>query len=584
MKSIFIFTYLLILCFPLFSQSAFPFEKRDYVWLTGYSSNPTNLDFGGTRIDFNQFPPIVSYEFREMDLDVTNDMICDENGALLMYANGTYIANSEDITIENGDSLNPNNNAVAQERLQQSNLFLPIPESQNQFILINAELTYVENLYGVPWAVLTLYKSIIDMNENNGLGKVIEKNIPIVQDTLDYGQITATRHANGRDWWIIAAEYRSNRFYTFLLCPEGLIEQEIQEVGGFIPSGLGQTIFSPDGTKYVHLNSISASVGSYLAIYDFDRCTGQLSNFKRIFFSDGSVWGLAISPSSQYLYLCSSTKIEQYDFWADSLELSRDRVALYDGYVSPLSTDFTFAQLAPDNKIYIAPSNTVNRMHIIHRPDIGGDSCRVEQHGLELPTLNSVTIPNNPNFRLGPLDGSPCDTLGISNVPYARFTYEVQDDLTVRFRDLSVFEPYIWVWNFGDSSNGTTEVHPTYTFEDFGTYEVCLSVTNDNGMDTHCEMIVLENPNAVSSIEEEKKIQVYPNPATDYTRLMLNRPLKQKGIFQLYDALGRVVKTWQLPKGYSDYRFRLNALTAALYFYRFEREDGKVDSGKLLIQ
>jgi hypothetical protein len=37
----------------------------------------------------------------------------------------------------------------------------------------------------------------------------------------------------------------------------------------------------------------------------------------------------------------------------------------------------------------------------------------VIQHGLQLPCIYNQTMPNFPNFRLGALKNSPCDSLGI---------------------------------------------------------------------------------------------------------------------------------------------------------------------------
>jgi hypothetical protein len=36
------------------------------------------------------------------------------------------------------------------------------------------------------------------------------------------------------------------------------------------------------------------------------------------------------------------------------------------------------------------------------------------QHGIELPTWFSNSLPNHPNYHLGPVDGSVCDSLGIN--------------------------------------------------------------------------------------------------------------------------------------------------------------------------
>ncbi|MBL0074056.1 MAG: hypothetical protein IPP34_20565 [Bacteroidetes bacterium] len=52
--------------------------------------------------------------------------------------------------------------------------------------------------------------SIVDLDLNGGLGSVILKNYPIISDTLNCGKITATRHANGRDWWVVCHRVNTN--------------------------------------------------------------------------------------------------------------------------------------------------------------------------------------------------------------------------------------------------------------------------------------------------------------------------------------------------------------------------------------
>jgi hypothetical protein len=81
----------------------------------------------------------------------------------------------------------------------------------------------------------------------------------------------------------------------------------------------------------------------------------------------------------------------------------------------PLKTTFFQGMLAPDGKIYFTYTFSVNMLHVIHSPNEPGLACNLEQHGLELPTLHSFSVPNFPYFRLYESMGSPCDTLGISN-------------------------------------------------------------------------------------------------------------------------------------------------------------------------
>ena len=46
--------------------------------------------------------------------------------------------------------------------------------------------------------------------------------------------------------------------------------------------------------------------------------------------------------------------------------------------------------------------------------DQPGLACNLEQHGVELERWYSNSLPNHPNYHLGPIDGSVCDSLGIN--------------------------------------------------------------------------------------------------------------------------------------------------------------------------
>ena len=75
----------------------------------------------------------------------------------------------------------------------------------------------------------------------------------LLNDTLELGKITACRHANGRDWWIIQPERNTNRFYRFYVGPEGIVLKGIQTAGVPVEDGTGQLIFSPDGSKFIRV-------------------------------------------------------------------------------------------------------------------------------------------------------------------------------------------------------------------------------------------------------------------------------------------------------------------------------------------
>ncbi|MBL0052598.1 MAG: T9SS type A sorting domain-containing protein [Bacteroidetes bacterium] len=100
---------------------------------------------------------------------------------------------------------------------------------------------------------------------------------------------------------------------------------------------------------------------------------------------------------------------------ASNIAASLDTVAVNDGFYDPnppWQTAFVLHQLGPDGKIYISTGNSTFSLHVIDQPDSTDTLCNVLQHSLSLGRFN-VTIPNFPNYDLGPLAGSPCDTLGL---------------------------------------------------------------------------------------------------------------------------------------------------------------------------
>ena len=559
----------------LTAQTPLAAPKHDYIWLMGYQSYSGNDWFGGTRIDFNTIPPTITREDRYMDLEITNAVVCDPAGDLLFYSNGDYISSFQNDTMENGLKLNPDNSAI-QTRLYQGVLALPLPENDHLYYLIHEMRTYAPTPYSYHHIYYCLY-TIVDMSQNGGLGKVIEKNRVLVKDTLCYGKLTATRHANGRDWWILVPKFDRSAFFRYLLTPSGIDTFPPQTLGENLISNGGQAVFSPDGSKYVRMNCPGINIGSYLDIFDFDRCEGLLSNYQRIFKLGIPSTGVSISPNSRYLYLTNTTSVFQYDLEASDLESSETLVAEYDGFESPLITNFFQAQLAPDGKIYICSNSSTDKLHVIEEPDLPGDSCRVRQHAINLPTLNLGTVPNHPNYRLGPLDGTACDTLGLDNVPVAHFRYAADSFVsnTFIFRDLSYYEPATWVWDFGDGT-GSTQRCPAHTYPAPGAWQVCLSVSNANGSDTQCRTVEITVP--VLEPAFMPKAQVMPSPFRDRLQVMLWSEAKSGLHFRLHDQAGRQIADRTLS-GEND-EVATAGLPPGMYFWTVSDGDVVLDSGK----
>ncbi|MEM1327262.1 MAG: hypothetical protein AAGI23_14970, partial [Bacteroidota bacterium] len=391
-------------------------QKHDFIWMLGYEGGLGDEDFGISILDFNSDTTLSISTNSEIryGFDSANTVMSDKNGNFLFASNGSYILDASHYFMKGGENLNASENHGY--ILPQGVLALPHPRDSNLYAFFHGRKGY-----GVR--MTQTWYSEIDMRANEGLGEVILMD-SLISDTLLYGQITAVQHGNGRDWWILFQRYcleregcTGNFFYRVLLTPDGVrtLRQPIIR-SPQTDTGLGQAVFTPDGTKYIAPQADNFDEPLLIDIYDFDRCTGWLSNKKQINATtnvrgENGGSGLAISPNSRYIYLITWMTIFQFDLWADDIEASKTIVAEYDGFVDVFPTRFLRAQLAPDGKIYIATTNSSRYLHVIHHPNRKGVACEVEQHGIRLPTFNGFSIPNYPNYRLGKWENSPCDTL-----------------------------------------------------------------------------------------------------------------------------------------------------------------------------
>ncbi|MBK9638228.1 MAG: T9SS type A sorting domain-containing protein [Bacteroidetes bacterium] len=83
------------------------------------------------------------------------------------------------------------------------------------------------------------------------------------------------------------------------------------------------------------------------------------------------------------------------------------------GISTPLSTSTAcFPELAPNGKIYFGHCYLCN-LSVINSPDSLDTLCNMEFNTFYLPSPNAGLPPYHPNYRLGPLVGSVCDTLSV---------------------------------------------------------------------------------------------------------------------------------------------------------------------------
>ena len=381
--------------------------------------------------------------------------VCDSLGNLLFYTNGETIRNKNHGIMLLGGAIHGNSSST------QSSLILPKPSTSGHFYLFTTDV--VSGNKGLRW-------SEIDMSLDNGLGGVLNKNIPLYPSVCE--KITTVKHENGIDSWVISHEWQGDAFLAWLVTEQGIstnpivsnIGSEITEspldAGGYLKA-------SKDGSRIAaaHWNNVNT-----VEIFQFNNATGQLSNLILIDNFDpisNGVYGIEFSPSGEFLYVserATNGGLFQYNlsFWNPTvIENSKFELAIF-------PNKFGALQLGPDEKIYVALQGYTH-LGIIYHPDSEGFSCLYEQDGVYLSGNTSK--------------------LGLPNIPHHFFNQskiESEDYCYGDFTSFSVagIQTYDSIhWDFGDLNSGinnfSTDESPKHIYTAPGPYTVLMTVYLD---------------------------------------------------------------------------------------------------------
>ena len=402
--------HIFILLFLFLSSSTIA-QNQNSLWCFGDSAG----------INFSDTSNLITFS-SALDSRGSCVSIADSTGQLLFYANTrarlagptTLVWNNTNQLMEGGDS-------IIGEAWYNELIIIPYPGSNSLYYLFSVGAA---SSYG-------LYYSIIDMNENGGLGKVIQKNVQI-HSYQTWDALTAIKHANGRDWWLITKDNRSgspngsNVFTEYLITDTG-ISEILQNSGSYVYGGAGTMSFSKFGNKFLF-----TTWAGLIETFDFDRCTGLFSN--PIVVSGirltGSMLtiGSSFSPNGNTIYVSqndTTSYLFQYDLTAANITASKDTLSMI---ASPKLAGGSL-RLAPNDKIYwtcVWNNGVTNNypyadtmyhtenmnLSVINDPNVVGSGCNFSLYSFNLGGKRCYWgLPNNPEYDLGPVVGSVCDSL-----------------------------------------------------------------------------------------------------------------------------------------------------------------------------
>ncbi len=543
-----------VLCFILLPVSLIYGQLEGDKYVLGYYGLG-NQEYSIMYLDFSGPEVEIEWHFDEdMLILETSSNICDTNGNVLFWTNGMQIFGDGQKRI--ADTIAYFDDMSGYWDYYYSNTYgpfgfpehdgaiiLPVPDHQNEYLtLYHACEQHPTNFYQI-----TRYLSArVSLNPQSGDYTLLYKDSLVGPQHMWYtGTLNATRHANGKDWWVVAFEEDSPRYFVYLLDHSGISLHHEGEVDEPVLEGLGDAAFSSQGNYLARMDAISLPVGQFITVYSFDRCIGELTRLTTLHQEAGVFTGASFSPNERFLYGDNNKHLWQWDLWAPDIEGSKLLIDTFDGFQQPGWGDMQFGPMfeAPDGRIYIVPpAGSSEFIHVIEHPNLEGKACKFKQHSINLTKPNGRSSPNLPNYRLGPIDGSICDTLNLNNIPVSRWRYQeelAENPQVIQFTDLSYNNPSFWDWDFGDGNTSNLN-DPTHQFS-LGVYKVCLTIGNEYGVDSSCQFINILNVGIEDNIENRYDLSISPNPFQNFIRIASSSKEYRNITLELYNTNGQRV-------------------------------------------
>lgn len=321
----------------------------------------------------------------QLETDEGCSVISDKTGKMLFYTDGISVWNSMHQLMPNGKELKGDPSST------QSGVCIPRPDHPGMYYLFTVAAT--GGASGIAY-------SLIDMKLENGLGDVseTEKNIKLTAPVTE--KMTAVKHRNGKDIWVITHKWQSAEFLAYLVTAAGITTAPVSSVTGKVHEGpelntQGYMKSNPDGSNL----ALALEAIDYVEIFDFDNEKGIVSQPISLKLKDKSyVYGVEFSPDGSILY-CSAAgtgEIYQVNLQAGSPEAIQESTLLIG--TTPAKEWIGALQLANDGKIYF-PIYKTSFLGVIESPNTVGMGCLYKNNAVSLgdrqATLGLPTFSQN---------------------------------------------------------------------------------------------------------------------------------------------------------------------------------------------
>ena len=372
--------YLLLILASIFSSSLHAQKEASHFFLDDK-----------VHIDFSQDPPLIDTNGRinrRSDYGGTpNASIADRKGKLQFYTDGEKIYTVDNSVMKGGERIHGHMCSFAC-----NSIIIPLDESGYLYYLFT-----IPQINGAscsefdPYYDTIMFYHIIDMRLESGKGAVVSKNNPLgIQPLVT---MSAVKHRNGYDSWIVGRKVDSNEYYAYLVTSCG-ITKEVKSITPGYPSlsNFLKTLISPNGKLIASMMEEEFTflrTNDYLYIDKFDDSTGEITTWIKIRKNHTvGVSDFTFSPDSRYIFIQQGGRdLSQYNIsLADSAAIEHSEKHILNDVEYHLFRNF---QNMPNGKTMVT-QNTISSDKLVYEgvfesPDTSCPTCSYNPQGLTIP-------------------------------------------------------------------------------------------------------------------------------------------------------------------------------------------------------
>ncbi len=483
----------------------------------------------------------------------------DSLGHIRLYTNGQTVWNAEHNVMPNGTGL------LGHTSSTESAIIVPWPGDPDRYFVFVIDAEFGDN--GLSY-------SVVDMKLDGGRGDIVEGQKNIMLESLAHNgtyvceKVTAIKHANGHDFWLLTRTAPGNNVVRYLVDHDGIniasrtefpvSALDIREQGqwnpitgdieeGFDPTlSIGYMRVAPNGRLIACANggaSLTADIDgeekyvNVLEIFKFDPRDGSVETYVTHLDTVAFLYGVEFSSDVSKLYYSSRRKIFQLDLMSDDpVEISKSATFIGEypqqGKVDTLLLGAL--QLAINGKIYVAQDG-YPYLGVIENPREKGAACNYVIDGTYLEgNISRVGLPNFiPTYLLPP------DFEIAGNCTNSRTTFTCTDDRNI--------ESYLWrlTSTSGELLAESTDREFAASLVEPGKYRISLEVVVDGFSHVDYRFFevykppVLDLGDDIQICSYDEAVIIAPKSDNDYTfrwtdgngdDLHVNKTMEARGI------------------------------------------------------